>query len=229
MLQPAPSGSSDGVTFGGRFRSRACHHGPMNNSSRQARSEQRRHEIIQAAIEVFGNQGYRQGSLRAVAAAIGLTVQGVLHYFPTKEDLLLAALESRTMSRQLAAVTILEEEGTVAYLRYFLEQNLLHPGFMRLFVTLAAEASDEGHPAREYFLDRYASSHEAISKSLAEDIARGRSTAHDPRAAAEQLVALADGLQLQYLLRPGMDLLRSYDNATSHLVREGNRAIPESI
>ena len=38
-----------------------------------------------------------------------------------------------------------------------------------------------------------------------------------PDVAAEQIIALCDGLQLQFLLRRGMDLLSAYDAAVDHL------------
>ena len=61
---------------------------------------ERRSEIVDAAIDIFGRQGYRQGSLREVAAAVGLTVPGLLHYFPSKEALLAATLEQRNHRRR---------------------------------------------------------------------------------------------------------------------------------
>ncbi len=63
-------------------------------------AEVRRAEIVDAAVDVFGRLGFRQGSVREVAAAVGLTVQGVLYYFPTKEELLMATLERRVSSGQ---------------------------------------------------------------------------------------------------------------------------------
>ncbi|MGO7983453.1 TetR/AcrR family transcriptional regulator, partial [Rhizobium johnstonii] len=52
----------------------------------------RRTQILDAAVDVFGKQGYRNGSLRDVADAVGLSIQGVLHHFPSKEELLLEVL-----------------------------------------------------------------------------------------------------------------------------------------
>ena len=61
----------------------------------RVRSEERRAEIVRAALEVIAERGYRGASLAAVAEKVGLTQQGLLHHFPTKEALLVAVLEER--------------------------------------------------------------------------------------------------------------------------------------
>lgn len=180
---------------------------------------ERRNEIIDAAIDIFGRQGYRQGSLREVAAAVGLTVPGVLHYFPSKEALLAATLEQRNQRRRDRIVSVLADQGAVALGRYLLTENLAYPGLMRLIVTLSAEATDPDHPAHQYFLDRYQATHDMIKAAFTADIAAGRATTHlDPEHATVAWVTICDGLQLQYLLRPGMDLIEAYDHITANLL-----------
>ena len=61
----------------------------------RVRSEERRAEIVRAALEVIAERGYRGASLAAVAERVGLTQQGLLHHFPTKEALLVAVLKER--------------------------------------------------------------------------------------------------------------------------------------
>ena len=59
----------------------------------RTRSEERRAEIVRAALEVIAERGYRGASLAAVAERVGLTQQGLLHHFPTKEALLVAVMD----------------------------------------------------------------------------------------------------------------------------------------
>ena len=179
----------------------------------------RQEEILDAAIDVFGRLGFRQGSVREVASAVGLTVQGVLYYFPTKEQLLMAALERRLDLRRSETEAAQRDRGVVAMMRLHLEAGLAKPGMMRLFITLAAEATDPDHPAHHHFLDRYQRVHDEVSAGFAADIETGRAPGTlDPAEAAVRLIALADGLQLQHLLRPGLDLLTAYDRNTADLI-----------
>jgi len=183
--------------------------------------DERRAQILDAAVAVFGRQGYRQGSLKTVADEIGLTIQGLLHYFPTKEELLLAALERRNEADQEALDAAYASGGTLESCRHILRRNLERPGFMRLFVTLAAEATDPEHPAHDYFLRRYRTAVVQFRDYLRRDVRAGRLAPDlDAEDAASQVIALMDGLQLQYLLRPGFDLIAAFDAAVAPLARD---------
>ncbi|MGN6760244.1 MAG: TetR/AcrR family transcriptional regulator [Leifsonia sp.] len=182
--------------------------------------EERITQILDAAERVFGESGFRQGSFKDVADAVGLTLQGVLHYFGTKEDLLRATLDRRNAGQVVIGERIGQEQGAIAFMRYYLERNEEHPGFRRLFVTLAAEATDPEHPAHDYFSQRYARTSAALTDIIRNDIESGRMDgAVDPTRAAAAIIALADGLQLQKLLVPSLDLLAAYDAATAGFLK----------
>jgi len=57
--------------------------------------------ILSAARELFATQGYAGTSVRAIAAAAGVDGALVHHYFGTKDDLFIAALELRVDPRVL--------------------------------------------------------------------------------------------------------------------------------
>lgn len=58
------------------------------------RFERRRSDIIAAAIPVLNGHGFKGMRLTAVAELIGLRATGVTYYFPRKEELAVACLES---------------------------------------------------------------------------------------------------------------------------------------
>ncbi|RZU67046.1 TetR family transcriptional regulator [Microterricola gilva] len=179
----------------------------------------RREQIVETAVEVFGRQGYRQGSLKDVADAVGLTAQGLLHHFPTKEALLMATLDHRGMAHLDAMNRAKPGAGFTAVGRYILQENLEHPGFMRLYITLSAEATDPEHPAHEYFVARYERSRELFMDAFRDGVQAGEiDSSIDADLAASQLVAMMDGLQLQKLLRPELDVLKTYDDAVHRLL-----------
>lgn len=50
--------------------------------------------MLEAAARAFSVQGYRKVSLASLAAEVGITEQGAMHYFPTKEHLLVGVLDA---------------------------------------------------------------------------------------------------------------------------------------
>jgi len=58
------------------------------------RFERRRADIVAAAIPVLNGQGFKGMRLTAVAELIGLRATGVTYYFPRKEELAVACIES---------------------------------------------------------------------------------------------------------------------------------------
>jgi AcrR family transcriptional regulator len=59
--------------------------------SQDDRRAQRRSQLIAAAIEVYGERGYRQSTVKAVCEAAGLTERYFYESFANSEDLLIAS------------------------------------------------------------------------------------------------------------------------------------------
>jgi len=59
------------------------------------KSDERRREILSAALEVFATSGFRAGSLKDIGARIGIDPSTILHHFGSKDALLLAVLEGK--------------------------------------------------------------------------------------------------------------------------------------
>lgn len=167
-----------------------------------AKTEARRQEILTAAFEVFSTSGYRAGSLKDVADKVGLSQAGLLHHFPSKEALLEAVLtlrdeESITRTGALTAQGIEMLRGLVELTRY----NTTIPGLVALYCVLSAEATDPDHPAHEYFQRRYTWVRGTMTEAFDELARQGQlRSGIAPSTAARQLVALMDGLQVQWLL-----------------------------
>ncbi|WP_055564342.1 TetR/AcrR family transcriptional regulator [Streptomyces atriruber] len=163
----------------------------------RARSEERRAEILRAAFEVIAERGYRGASLGAVAERVGLTQQGLLHYFPTKEALLVAVLEARD---QWDAVP--RGEWRLDLLGSLVEYNAMRPGIVQTFSALLGESVTHGHPARAFFTKRYEAVRENFAAVLRAEYGDRLPGGLTPEAAAPLMVAAMDGLQYQWLLAP---------------------------
>ena len=60
---------------------------------RERRPDDRPHELLEAALTVFSQRGFRNTRLDDVAEAAGVTKGAIYHYFDTKEELLLNVIE----------------------------------------------------------------------------------------------------------------------------------------
>jgi len=165
-----------------------------------AKTPARRHEILSAAVEVFSAAGYHKGSLRDVAERVGLSQAGVLHHFPSKHHLIEAVLawrddESRRRFRAGASGL-----ATIRDLVDLVDYNQNTPQLIELYATLSAEATTPDHPLHDYFVKRYADVVAFVQNSLEHAAAVGDLRPDvDPAPAARCVLALMDGLQIQWL------------------------------
>ena len=184
-----------------------------------AKSQQTRSSILDSALKVFAESGYRSGSLRNVADRVGMSEAGLLHHFPSKSALLEAVLERR--DEQTQEQFDFDPDHGVEVLRSLIklaEYNASTPGVVELFCTLSAEATSPEHPAHAYFINRYEFTRGMTLGAFRELADRGELRPEvQPEAAARGVIALMDGLQIQWLLdRNSVDMagdLRSYLSA----------------
>ena len=83
------------------------------------------------------------------------------------------------------------------------EHNATQPQIVNLFSVLSAEAGDPAHPAHDYFAERYVRLRAELEQALTRLAAAGELVpGNDPRALAVEIIALMDGLQVQWVLAP---------------------------
>ncbi|MDT0542404.1 TetR/AcrR family transcriptional regulator [Streptomyces lonegramiae] len=186
-------GGGRGGGYGGR--------GP-GGTRRGARGGERRAEIVRCALEVIAERGYRGATLGAVAERVGLTQQGLLHYFPTKESLLVAVLEERDQWDTGSARKGESGAWPLDLLASLVEYNAMRPGIVQTFSALLGESVTEDHPAREYFTRRYEHVRADMAATLRGEFGDRLPGGLTPEEAAPLLVAVMDGLQYQWLHDP---------------------------
>ncbi len=176
----------------------------MAIDGRAVRGDTTRRLVLDAALEMFAEQGYRGTSVRDIAARCGMTHPGLLYHFPSKADLLMAVLQHRDEADcDDADFADLEGRAMLIHLVEGARQNATKRGIVELFATLSVEATAPDHPAYAYFVDRYQVLRSTITRAFA-DLARdGQLRAGvDPAAAAALVISAMDGLQIQWLLDP---------------------------
>lgn len=183
---------------------------PVRAKKPRAATAARREEILHAAMETFGSRGYYNGSLGEVAERVGMTHAGVLHHFGSKDRLLLEVLEYRDRT-DVEHLEGHQPPGGLDLFRHLVgtaRLNAARPGIVQTYAVLSAEAVTEDHPGQEWFRDRYIGLRLLVTDALTEVC-----TDDDPpdpadlAAAASSILAVMDGLQIQWLLdRDAVDL-----------------------
>lgn len=158
--------------------------------------------ILEAAMEVFGTKGYTNGSLLEVGQKVGLTRQGILHHYPSKEKLLLAMLEYRD-DADVAGLDGQHVPSGRAFFEHLVKttkMNTTRPGVLQAYIVLSADSVTEDHPAQQFFRDRYA----GLRAMIIEAFREVAPSADDNRRrdVASALIGAMDGLQIQWLLDP---------------------------
>jgi AcrR family transcriptional regulator len=177
--------------------------------------------IVRAAVLAFRRLPFHAVDTGAVALAAGLDVDVVDRAFPSWEDLLGTTVAVWNGERLRPILPIAERSGAIAFLRSIVVANQADPALMRLLVTAATIVASPSHPVAATLQQQYLQFHATVQRALAHDVAIGREpAAMDPACCAEQLVALYEGLQLQSMLRPSMDLVGAFDRGVA-LVRDG--------
>ena len=168
----------------------------------------RREAILDAALQVFAVAGFNGSSLKQVAGIVGITEAGILHHFKNKGTLLLEVLKRREeLNRHGSGLANVDGIVQVAEWIEVQKENSTLPGIIELFTILSAEATAANHPAHEYFQQRYnkvTSNLTGMFQNLKD--ASFLATDESPEDLGASLVALSDGLQLQWLLNPAVDM-----------------------
>jgi TetR/AcrR family transcriptional regulator, transcriptional repressor of aconitase len=174
-----------------------------------AKGVARRQEILDRAIEVFADKGAEGTSLRAIAEKIGVSHAALLHYFGSREELLVEVL--REGERRHSTPRI--DGEVVGVMVRAAERNVTIPGFVALYTTLLAGSLEADKVySREFFSARFAD----IRDRLAEQIRLGQEKGTirrgiEPLAMAALVIAASDGLQIQWLLEPQVDIARTLE------------------
>jgi len=160
----------------------------------------KRDEILDVAREVYAQFGYDRTSLREIARRSGLTQAGLQHHFSSKEELFLELLRRRDDSIA-APDDVRDQSHSVDVLIAAVERNEGERDLVRLFVNMSTEGLEAGTPTQSFFEDRYAWLRSEVAADIRDKQLRGDfPSGYDAHDVAAILLAVADGLQLQWLL-----------------------------
>ncbi len=158
----------------------------------------RRDHLIDTALKLFYTNGFNATGIDKILAEAGVAKMTLYKHFPSKDDLILAALERRDEQFRAWLVTEMEKAGPdprAQLLAMFdaLESWFNGKAFKPLgfngcaFINAASEFGDIKHPAH-----KMAAAHKQRIVDHLERLC-GAAGANDPHALAEKLALLKEG------------------------------------
>jgi AcrR family transcriptional regulator len=168
----------------------------------------KREEILTAALAAYDEHDGAGPSMKAIAARVGLSEQGLLHHFGSREALFTAILSERDRVYRQTYVT----SDPIENLRAAIRLQVQTPGLSRLYVAMAATAADPQRPPHRYFTEHFRILTEDIGKMLLvqrdAEISPAEALGDVDRLAfiARILIAAADGLQVRSLIDGDLDI-----------------------
>lgn len=201
---------------------------PVEKSVRRtAHSTARRQAILDAAVLVFAEQGFRGGGLKTLAREVGMTHTNVLHHFGSKKDLLDAVVARRDAEEAMIIDGQVPLTG-IAAMRALVrlgQQLVANPLYPRLFTVLIGENLNPDDQLHSYFVNRNQRIRATIGRAVREGQQQGeiRADVDADRVAAEVLSFIV-GTQVQWLLDPdAIDVNGAYERYFGRLVEDLTR------
>jgi AcrR family transcriptional regulator len=172
----------------------------------------RRREIVDAASRIFARYGYG-GSLRQIANDVGVTPAALARHFGNKYGLLQAVLDhwEDDDAHHFEGARGLEYFRRLPGLMNY---HTTEPGLIELLLTLATEATDPQHPARDWAVERYQTVVNLGIRYLREAKELGEVGPMDDEQIeieSRGVFALMDGMQLQWLLDPSLPVVHMFE------------------
>ncbi len=187
--------------------------GKRRRTRRSPRGDASRAAILDTAEKHFGENGFRKASIAAIAEEVGMSDPGLLHHFGSKAGLLSSLLQERFSvdevklreGEKLDLLQLVEMLNAIAH------ENEGRRAGVKLLMVLFAESFATDHPAHGYFKERYHHVREILTAHIEHEQQRGTIARRaSARHVATGLIALMDGLQMQWLLDDEIDLARAY-------------------
>jgi AcrR family transcriptional regulator len=175
---------------------------PPRKAKGNRRGDATRELILDAAVEMFAERGFRGTGLLALAERIGMTHAGILRHFGTKEGLLLAVIQRRDAG--FAALPVTVEPTNLRSLEEIparFESDVL----TKLSVVLRAENFESDAPLHDFFVGEHRRAYEFMVEMIAAGQRSGELRSDvDPKTKALEIIAFGYGIEIEYLLEPDL-------------------------
>jgi AcrR family transcriptional regulator len=167
-------------------------------------SEERRAVIMEVAIKLFSERGFRGTTTRALAEAVGVSEPVLYEHFKSKRDLYQAIVEVKSKEGLARATALLQpfadsrdDRAFLITLGQFISQCYSEDqAYGRLLLLAALEGPELG----DIFYERHKEAREALAGFFAERIRDGAFSDVDPGVAARVFLGMLSQYGLSRML-----------------------------
>jgi AcrR family transcriptional regulator len=188
----------------------------------RAPAEQRREEILRAAEACFNERGYHETTIDDIAARAGLSKGAIYWHFPGKRELFLALFDRYRGMLLEARGSVAEAPTASDGLRRFADVAMFELTDLVPLVELGLEYlahASRDEEMRSRFRSLYTDLCAIVLEQLERGMRDGSFVAVDAQASARSLVALADGLLVQKVVFPDLDLAAAVHDGVELVLR----------
>ncbi len=171
---------------------------------RRRQGDSGREQILDAAAQLFTENGFAGTSTRAIALAVGIRQASLYYHFPSKAHILSELLRATVEPSRAAAAALFESGGSAAAQLHalatvdvrLLGESTWNLGALYLLPELRDTRFAEFHTQRQHLRDEY-------GQLIGHGIASGDFAADDVRVAADLVFALVEAVISLRSQRPG--------------------------
>jgi len=176
------------------------------DSATSDRGSARRALIIETATRLVSRNGSRGTTLAQIAAESGVSQPGLIYYFPSKEDLLHAALDARDAIEEDAMGSGgTDGLGVLDAIARTVDDWAVQPDAVGMHTVLVSENVGQDGPLRPRLSMRYYETIDRLTEMLRAAQEREEARADfDARAKAMEIIAFVNGLETAWLLNPAI-------------------------
>ncbi len=186
-------------------------------------SEDRKNEILDAALEVFGELGLQEASVDDVVERSGLS-KGTLYWYFKSKDRLIGALMKRFFAQELGKVRKLQQgPGSVRdrLLRYSREVEVVVKRMPRALTLEFYAVAVRQKWVRNFLGELYVRYCGELAQLIREGIERGEFRKADADQLAAAVTGLCEGLILLWALEPNAFPFEKFFEASLRTLLDG--------
>ena len=195
-------------------------------------SEERRNQILEAALRVFARLGFHESRMDDIAQESKLSKGALYLYYKSKDAIIAAILRfffEQEFKRLQAFVAIEREESVTEQILSLTRELTTAMDWMQQLMPIAFEfyaIAGRNQDVRQFLKGYYADYRKELARLIERGIERGEFREVDAQATATTLVALFEGLALLFFVDKEAVHWKEQIELSARLLLEGLKCQP---